>query len=446
MIFIFHREAGIPAVTIAGCSKGLRHQPDREFTIADRNHSWNAVYINDEWRFMDCTWGSGFVDTSGKFQRQFDEFWFLTDPEIFAYDHFPSHPEWQLLEEPIEIEDFNRKPSLTEKSRELGFRLISHREPIVYFEREVTISFGTETYPLSNITADFKNAKGQEINKHRCMKRIDEKTFEIRVVPPDEGEYTLVLYGKARDYRHAKYRKLMEYTLRCETAAPTKTVFPEHGKAWGPEPNYKELGFSDSIQKLSVLISDTEEMSIKLEQTRKVPVIAELKAASDYKTELEGCTLITAYENGKEIHIRFPNSGFFRLDVYAEGESEKYEYAALLLLECIVDKPFKRFPKYNADAVSKHVCDVIEPRDFELPANSVVTFNLSSPCLRNAMLGIPSEKDYGTRMKGLGELKKAGDVFTGQITTPAPGETILLSGCAAPPNVFWSRVYEYTTV
>lgn len=365
---------------------------------------------------------------------------------MFVYDHFPSHSVWQLLEEPIEIEEFNKRPSLTEKSRELGFRLISHREPIVYFDNEVTISFGTETYPLSNITADLLNSSQKEVNEHRCMKRIDEKTFEIRVVPPEKGDYTLILYGKARDYRHAKFRKLMEYTLRCESASVTEVIFPGHSKAWGPEPNFKELGFTDSIQKMSVFQAASPEMSIKLEQTKKVPVIAELKSASDYKTELVGCTLITAFENGKEIHIRFPASGFFRLDVYAEGESEKYEYAALFLLECAMAESFKKFPQCNADAVSKHVCEVIEPRDLELPANSLVTFSLRSPCLRSAMLGIPSQQDYGSRMKGLGELKKTGDIFSGEITTPAPGETILLSGCAAPPNVFWSRVYEYVTV
>lgn len=352
---------------------------------------------------------------------------------------------WQLLAEPIEIEEFNRKPSLTEKSRELGFRLISHREPIVYFENEVTVVFSTETYPLSNITADLKDSSRNEINEHRCMKRVDKKTFEVRVVPPEVGEYTLMLYGKARDYRHAKFRKLMEYTLRCEGVASTKVIFPAHSKAWGPEPNFKDLGFSDSIENLSVFKSDSAEMSIELEQTKNIPVIAELKAASDYKTELVGCTMITASENCKVVHVRFPTSGFFRLDVYAEGESEKYEYVALFLLECTTSASFKKFPKYNADAVSKHVCEIIDPRDVEIPANAQVTFRLKSPKLRNAMLGVPAEQDYGTRMKGLGELKKNGDIFEGQISTPGPGKTILLSGCAAPPNVFWSRVYEYVT-
>lgn len=433
-------------VTIPGCSKGLRHQPDKQFTEGERNHSWNAVFINGEWRFVDCTWGSGFLDTNKKFCRQFDEFWFLTDPEVFVYDHFPAHQIWQLLEEPISIEDFNKKPSLTEKSRELGFQLKSHREPIVYFENEVSISFATETFPLSNITADLKNEDGEDVNQYRCMKRLDDKMFEIRVVPPNIGKYNLALYGKAKDYRHAKFRKLMEYTLKCEGVYEKPVVFPDHRKAWGPEPNYSELGFADSIQTMSVFRSDKEEMTIQLDQKKKVPICAELKASSDIKTELKGYTMITARDSAKTIHIRFPSSGYFRLDVYAEGDSEKYEYAALFLLECTVDKSPKKFPKCNEDSISKNVCEILDPRNMEVPANSTVTFRMRSHGLKNAMIGIPAEEQYGVRMQRVGELKKNGDIFSGDIKTPKAGETLYLSGSAAPPNVFWSRIYEFVTV
>lgn len=440
------KETGIPVVTIPGCSKGLRHQPDKQFTIGERNHSWNAVYINGEWRFMDCTWGSGFLDNSGKFRRQFDEFWFLTDPEIFVYDHFPAHEAWQLLEEPISIEEFNKKPSLTEKSKELGFKLISHREPIIHFDNEVSISFSTETFPLSNITSDLSITDGKEINQHRCMKRLDEKSFEIRVVPPKTGEYKLALYGKAKDYRHAKFRKLMEYTLRCEKVYDKHTVFPDHRKAWGAEPNYAELGFAESINKMSVFVVDKEETNITLEQTKNVPICAELKAASDIKTELKGYTMITANDNSKSVHIRFPSSGFYRLDVYAEGESEKFEYASLFLFECTVDKSPKKYPKCNEESISKNVCEILEPKNYELPANTNITFKIRSRGLKNVMVGIPTEETYGARMERLCELKKTGDVFSGEVKTPKEGETLYLSGCAAPPNVFWSRIYEYRTV
>ncbi|KAH3870472.1 hypothetical protein DPMN_033660 [Dreissena polymorpha] len=171
-------------------------------------------------------------------------------------------------------------------------------------------------------------------------------TFKVRVVPPEVGENTLSLFGKARDYLHAKFRKLVDYTLRCNDVYPTPTEFPDHKKVWGPDRNYAELGFTDAIQSMSVFSRDFAEMSIELEQTRLITILAELKASSDDKKELDGYTM----------------------------------------------------------------------------------------------------ESYGSRMDKLGDLKADGEcVFFGTIKTPGPGKTVYISGSAAPPNVFWSRLYEYVT-
>ena len=439
-------EAKIPVVTIPGCSKGLRHQPDKEFHMAERNHAWNAVHIDGEWRFVDCTWGSGFVASDAKFKQQFDEFWFLTDPEIFVYDHFPTHPIWQLLEEPIDIDEFNHKPSLTEKSREMGLRLISHREPIIYFENEVTVTFGTETIPLANITADLRWDTEIDANKHRCIRRSDGRTFSVRVVPPKPGEYTLVLYGKSKDYLHAKFKKLTEYTLRCESVYDDQVVFPTHYKAWGPEPSYSELGFSNSIQELSVLECDSSEQVVALEQTKNTAVTVEFRSVQDVDKQIDDFALITSSDSHKFVHLRFPGKGYYKLDVYAESKLEKYEFAAAFLLYCSVDGTPKQFPKYNAESVTKFRCRLIEPMDRELPADTEIEFRVESRDLKKAMLGIPVEGAAGQGLKSRGELKKDGQIYSAKLKTPGKGETLYLAGCSSPPNIFWSRMYEFVTI
>ena len=69
------------------------------------------------------------------------------------------------------------------KSRELDFQLISHIEPVIYFQDEVTVEFKTKKTPLSNITADFRDSEGREVNRHRYMVKMDSKTFSMRVNP-----------------------------------------------------------------------------------------------------------------------------------------------------------------------------------------------------------------------------------------------------------------------
>ena len=404
------------------------------------------MHIDGEWRFIDCTWGSGYVALDGRFKPQFDEFWFLTDPEIFIYDHFPTHPIWQLLEEPIDIDEFNHKPSLTEKSRELGLKLISHREPIVYFDKEVTVTFGTDTIPLSNITADLRTSSGKESNKHRCIQRLDSQTFGVKVIPPERGEYSLTVFGKSKDYLHAKFRKLIEYTLRCESVYEDPVLFPDHYKAWGPEPSYKELGFAESIQELSVLQCDSNEHVITLEQTKNTAVTAEFRSVKDLDKELDDLTLITSSESSKFVHLRFPGKGYYKLDIYAEGKLEKYEFAAAFLIYCSANEKPRHFPKYNAESVTKFRCRLLEPMFRELPASTEIEFRIESRDLKKAMLGIPVEAAGGQGLKSCGELKKDGKTFKAKLQTPSKGETLYLTGCSSPPNIFWSRMYEFVTV
>jgi transglutaminase/protease-like cytokinesis protein 3 len=52
------------------------------------------------------------------FRYEYDDHYFLTDPKEFIYEFFPLQPEWQLLSEPITLEDFEELPFV----RSLFFR------------------------------------------------------------------------------------------------------------------------------------------------------------------------------------------------------------------------------------------------------------------------------------------------------------------------------------
>ncbi|KAH3797682.1 hypothetical protein DPMN_151267 [Dreissena polymorpha] len=119
----------------------------------------------------------------------------------------------------------------------------------------------------------------------------------------------------------------------------------------------------------------------------------------------------------------------------------------MFLLECTANATnVKKLPKFNADSVAKHICNILEPKDYEISAKSTISFKIRSLKSKNVMVGVPGEESYGSRMDKLGDLKADGEcVFFGTIKTPGPGKTVYISGSAAPPNVFWSRLYEYVT-
>ncbi len=99
--------SGLEIVRIRGYSKGDTYYPGKRFSAP--NHEWNGVKIDGRWYLIDATWGSGFIK-KGRFARKFDDYYFLTPPEYFIFDHFPEDPKWQLLPRPVTKSEFEARP------------------------------------------------------------------------------------------------------------------------------------------------------------------------------------------------------------------------------------------------------------------------------------------------------------------------------------------------
>lgn len=60
------------------------------------NHSWNAVKLNKKWYLCDATWSSGYMVASSVFINDYNNGYFLTDPNLFGKNHFPLEQKWLL--------------------------------------------------------------------------------------------------------------------------------------------------------------------------------------------------------------------------------------------------------------------------------------------------------------------------------------------------------------
>lgn len=66
------------------------------------NHSWNAVKLNDKWYLCDPTWASGIPNPeTNRFKFAYNDGFFLTNPKLFAVNHFPVDSKWWLLNDTI---------------------------------------------------------------------------------------------------------------------------------------------------------------------------------------------------------------------------------------------------------------------------------------------------------------------------------------------------------
>jgi transglutaminase/protease-like cytokinesis protein 3 len=77
------------------------------------NHTWNAIQLNNKWYLCDATWSSGSYNLNTySFEFNYNDGYFLADPELFAKNHFPNNSNWLLLNEKHNLSDFLNAPLL----------------------------------------------------------------------------------------------------------------------------------------------------------------------------------------------------------------------------------------------------------------------------------------------------------------------------------------------
>ncbi len=94
----FCKEFNIECTIVIGFVKGVGVSKVYANSL-NSNHAWNAVKIENEWKLIDPTWGSGSSsdDNCSKFIKEFKEQYFYCKPEELIKTHFPDSSRWQLL-------------------------------------------------------------------------------------------------------------------------------------------------------------------------------------------------------------------------------------------------------------------------------------------------------------------------------------------------------------
>jgi len=91
--------AGLQVLTLNGHGKGYGYTATEGGTAPpfNMNHAWNAVVFDDnQWHLIDSTWGSGYLDNAGVYNKRFAPSWFTMTNEEFGVRHFPEEEGYQL--------------------------------------------------------------------------------------------------------------------------------------------------------------------------------------------------------------------------------------------------------------------------------------------------------------------------------------------------------------
>jgi transglutaminase-like putative cysteine protease len=161
-------------------------------------HAWNAVLLDDEWHLIDTTWDDP-TDRSGTGgKNNIRTTYLFTPPKLFAYDHIPEDPAWQLVMKPISMGDWARAPMMSPEIGKFGLVLESPTRSQVTVSGEVDIVFDNPygARVEAGVVPD-RGKKGRiTLGDGTCKSRNapDRRTTVTCKVP--DGEYAVEMFAQ----------------------------------------------------------------------------------------------------------------------------------------------------------------------------------------------------------------------------------------------------------
>lgn len=165
--------------------------------IGGGGHAWNAAKIDGQWYLIDATWDAGHV--KGRvFTKKYTTSYFLTPPEIFGVDHFPSEARWQLRPSPISRGDFMRQPMLRSRfhMRGLILKRPDRSQVDVGSSFEVELENPRGVFMLAHVAP---KGAGDGDDGERCEASSGPRIL-VRCQLPRDGVYRVHLFAGPEQY------------------------------------------------------------------------------------------------------------------------------------------------------------------------------------------------------------------------------------------------------
>ncbi|XP_047130031.1 kyphoscoliosis peptidase isoform X1 [Hydra vulgaris] len=160
-------------------------------------HSWNAVYLDQTWWLLDVVWASGYLDADMDFIRDYNEHYFLCDPEEFIYDHYPKDTFWQLLDEPMSNNAFKNLPFYSRNFFLSQMKPLTHSLGLIECKEteKLHLKFKITKSNVEYFTILYDMANNEVVNEGMRL-YTTEKLLHIFIIIPHQGEFLLKLFEK----------------------------------------------------------------------------------------------------------------------------------------------------------------------------------------------------------------------------------------------------------
>lgn len=367
--------SGLEAVTISGYSKGYGYSPGMHFA-EPADHAWNAVKIEGKWHLIDSTWGAGKVDKDGEYNKEFNDYYFLTLPEKFIFDHLPEDPFWQLLDEPISKEEFEDLVCLEPAFFDLGIQLGNQENVSIISNGKANITL----YPPRDVSlvaelempADL--ALSQKTHGSPTFISRSGEQCSIELLPPFPGKYILRVFGRRDSDGADEFEMIMEYQVIELSGA--KRSFPRVSD------QFFDLGFKLDDRTNGSIVTRGE-TNLTFDVPADVLMIASLEDAvqdGSSSTDYRNSIFIQPMENKYKISLSPPEPGEYVLNIFAKRKDDSDEmYPFVMAINVSALSGSKRsFPEIFSDFQQLNAY-LLAPLTGEIEAGSNQTFQIRIP-------------------------------------------------------------------
>jgi len=182
------RKAGLECETVQGFAKIATDDIGTKLTKT--NHSWNVITISGKSFLVDATWAAG--NYNGKFVKDYDESYYLTEPRYLILSHLPEDSKYQFLDTLISTETFIKYPIVYSglMKNKMNLKFI----PEGKLKKELKVQFSTSE-TISNMYGMFD---GDKISTPLEF-TSDKNGYQVALKFPfmSKGGYTFFVNGKA---------------------------------------------------------------------------------------------------------------------------------------------------------------------------------------------------------------------------------------------------------
>lgn len=353
--------AGLACVEIKGHSKSVGYEPGMKIREDTFQNTWNAVLIDGDWWPVQCNWGARHLvldkdarakpATSAKGKKQdkiryqYDEHYFLTDPDEFIQEFWAQDPEWQLLERPITLEEFEAMPFVRSVFFHYALEFDKPMKAVLYTDNkggtEVKIRVPHEFtndlvfhYQIRfadrerRHETEFRGAKLERFVFHSLVDGF--ALFSVHV--PAAASYFLEIFAnkinETNKIGEDPNATMMPFRLKC--ACKFKIVCDELvGKMhplpncasgeWGPSKGQRHFGLRALTHNTGVInVDDETEVRFKLPRPLHFLCKVRMNGVEDHL--LEKYISHSVHDTSLTIRVRPPQAGQYGLDIYARPE------------------------------------------------------------------------------------------------------------------------------